>query len=209
MFNALCATVCVIGVTTTASAALYGPVAVGPVPDGQPGGPAGSVTTALVVTDDFVIDDVTVIFTNLSATWGGDVIATLTHVDSATSATFINRVGGLIDGGAFDVGDGTSFGGDYQFNDVGDDLFAAVDALFNPDVLPAGTYSHINADDLSVFDGLVATGTWQLTIFDAAPDDATSLESWSLELTAIPAPSALAVLGLAGFGGCRRRRRQR
>lgn len=49
-------------------------------------------------------------------------------------------------------------------------------------------------------------GTWTLRIYDWAAGDSGALSGWTLNYTPIPAPGALALLGLAGLVGSRRRR---
>ena len=50
------------------------------------------------------------------------------------------------------------------------------------------------------------TGDWKLIIVDAAGGDIGALVEWSLDFSVVPAPGAMALLGLAGVVGGRRRR---
>lgn len=50
-------------------------------------------TGTIVVPDPATITDVTVTFTGLTHTWIGDLIVTLTHVDTATTVDLFRRVG--------------------------------------------------------------------------------------------------------------------
>lgn len=49
-------------------------------------------------------------------------------------------------------------------------------------------------------------GVWTLRIYDWASGDTGSLGGWSIDVTHVPAPGALALLGLAGLVSGRRRR---
>ncbi len=75
-----------------------------------------------------------------------------------------------------------------------------------------GTFRPTQA--LSAFDTLDPAGTWTLSILDTLfPGEGNVLDSWSLNIQAIPEPGTasmmtLGMLGLAGFVS-RRRRRQR
>ena len=50
-------------------------------------------------------------------------------------------------------------------------------------------------------------GTWMLTVKDWGVNDTGSLSGWSLDVSLVPSPGSLALLGLAGLVGIRRRRR--
>lgn len=67
----------------------------------------------------------------------------------------------------------------------------------------SGAYAAVNMPV-----GSFAAGDWRLVVLDVWPSvDISSLGQWSINYTAIPAPGALALLGLAGLAGTSRRRR--
>lgn len=164
------------------------------IPDNAPAG-ANSVIN---VADSFSIANVSVTLNNLTHTWAGDLIATLSN--GATTVTLVNRPGQV--GGA-GFGSSSDFGGNYTFADGGADLSANLGGG-GTFVIPSGTYAPVGA--LSAFNGQNSAGAWTLNISDNAGGDLGNLGSWTLNLTAVPTPGAAALLGLAGVAGLRRRR---
>ncbi len=168
------------------------------IPDNNPTG----ISSDIVISDNLTISDITVTLNNLSHTWVGDLIATLTNVDTNTSVSLFNRVGRVGSG----VGSSNDFGGNYGFNDAfTGDLWIA--ASSNP--VPSGGYFPTGADSaalaspsLSAFDGQLSAGTWRLTLSDNAGLDVGSLESWELtvEGAAESVPEPASVLGLLAVG---------
>ena len=111
----------------------------------------------------------------ITHTYVGDLRVTLTHVDTGTAVTIIDRPGAPA----------TSFGCsgnniDATLDDeatllVEDQCRAAVPAIF-------GSVKPNNA--LSAFDGEDLSGTWRLTVSDWATLDSGFLEAWSLHFQA-------------------------
>ncbi len=123
---------------------------------------------------------------NLNHTFVNDLLITLTHLESGLTATVLNRQGGSSD-----------VRGDYRIADDGAPWTGA-DGLFEP-----GTYA--SASPLSIFAGDSLAGTWVLNISDNAGQDVGSISAFSLNVSAIPSPSGLGVLVLAGLFAKRRR----
>jgi MYXO-CTERM domain-containing protein len=186
-------------------------------------GPGGSIpdnnatgfSSTIVLAGAGTITDLNVNIGGLRHSWIGDLRMTLTHVDTATSVTFVDRPGTAIDGTTSTVGDSSNYGlsptvgANYTFDDEGADLWANIMPAANGTSyqLPAGNWSHVNAGDLSGFDGQPIAGTWILTISDHAGADTGLFANWDIKATtSVPAPGALALLGLAGLAGTRRRR---
>jgi MYXO-CTERM domain-containing protein len=140
----------------------------------------------------------------LQHTWVGDLVVTLTHVDSGNTVSLFGGVGG----GAF--GSPAQFDGAYSFSDAyydpGDptvrSLWQAADDA-GSDVIPSlPFYASANGSSAYVsmnaaFAGDLSSGAWRLDIEDTYP----SLDDG----TPVPAPGAVALLGLAGLAGSRRR----
>jgi hypothetical protein len=185
------------------------------IPDNNPTGASSDI----VVADNFSIADITVTLTNLNHTFIGDLIATLTKVDTGTTVSLFNRIGRV---GNTGFGDNSNFSGTYRFNDAfaGDIWVVAAggNSTFN---VPGGDYYPTAANSgalvpiLPAFTGASSAGTWRLTISDNASADTGSLGSWTLDLvgasspTAVPEPGSLLgllALGLVGAGSALRRK---
>ncbi len=89
-------------------------------------------------------------------------------------------------------------------------MWAAADAAGADDIVAGGDYFATGEEGavslLSAFDGEDVNGTWTLRVSDNASGDDTSIGDWSITVEAIPAPAAMAPLGVAGLAGTRGRR---
>lgn len=181
------------------------------IPDKNPSGASSDI----VVPDNFLINDITVSLSSLSHSWMGDLIATLTHIDTGTTVNLFNSVGRTSSG----VGDGSNFNGLYNFNDAynGDlwSIAASGDGSFiipSGDYFPTGAGSGVEVPMLTAISGLPSSGTWRLNISDNFSGDTGSLGSWSLNLqgsspASVPGPLPLLGAG-AAFGWSRRLRKR-
>lgn len=138
---------------------------------------------------------------NFNHTWAGDLIIRLTHQETGTSVDLLHRPD--FDGEFGCCGDSSDFGGDYDWQDGGFVYDAVPYGGFVPtDVIMGPVFG-----SLSDFVGEDKFGTWTLAISDGAAGDLGSLGSWGFTVTNIPAPGALALLGMAGLIGRRKRNR--
>lgn len=138
------------------------------IPDNNPVG----LSSSIVVGDAFTIGDVNVGL-SINHTWVGDLIVTLTHVDSGTSVVLVDRQG---------VPAISTFGCDADnwagavLDDEGAGGAMENQCLANltspPNYTPEGL--------LSAFDGESSAGTWTLNVSDNADADTGSLVSWSM-----------------------------
>lgn len=181
----------------------------GTIPDNNPAGFTSDIV--IDVDDDFIVKDLTISLIGLTHTWIGDLIVTIEKVGGPSQFLF-NRVGSTTVAG---VGDSTNLGGTYNFNDAfTGNLWTAAAGLGTGDTVPGGNYfasGPLSANQVFLkptFENLTGAGTWRLKISDNAGADLGTLGSWSIsfEKNPIPAPGALALLGLAGLAGGRRRR---
>ena len=176
----------------------------GAIPDND----ADGISSTIVLTGTAAITDLNVNVGGLFHSWMGDVRMTLEHVGFGQVA-FVNQPGvaEMPDpaGSSSNFGSGFGIGANYTFDDEGADLWADVSTQSDDYFLPSGNWSHVAADDLSLFDGQPMGGAWILTISDNAGFDTGFFENWDLKIST-PAPGALALLSVAGLLCTRRRR---
>lgn len=171
------------------------------IPDNTPAGGSSSVNVA----EAGNLVSVKVTLTGLVHTWVGDLTATLTN--SNGTASIFAQIGRVNTG----FGDSSNFNGNYTFDDASNnDIWAAAAGGGTDFVVPPGTYFASGANAATkvlMFTNLQGNvnGNWTLKIVDAAASDTGDLVSWSLDFEYVPAPGALALLGLAGLAGRRRR----
>ncbi len=197
----------VAGLASAASAQTF-PANAGTVPAAVPdntGPTGGGVNITFSVSGTNVGDslqNVSVTW-NPSHTWAGDIVAVLT----APGGQDVQVMGRLGSGTTNGVGNSADFVGTYRFFNTGT-------AMPTTGAIPAGDYARYgtlggttvpapDADDYTVFTGNL-NGTWTLRLSDWASGDTGTVSAASI--TIVPAPGALALLGLGGFAAARRRR---
>lgn len=163
------------------------------IPDNNPAG----ATSQIVIGDAGTVQDLTVTLTGLSHTWVGDLIITLSN--GSSTIDLANRTGST---GSSTVGFSWNLGGDYTFDDAAATSWEDFGNPGSGNVLPSGSYTPEGS--LASFNGGSLAGTWTLFISDNAGLDTGSFGGWTL--TNVPAPGALALLGLGGLAAGRRRR---
>jgi len=147
--------------------------------------------------------DVDITLNSISHTFPGDFDALLVAPDG-TNIIFMSDIGG-----------GTDI--------VNINLTFSDGAAAPPAILVSGTFAPTNGTGTDTFSAPApaasantslnalglgnVNGTWSLYINDDAGGDSGSIaQGWTITFTAVPAPGALALLGLAGLVGSRRRR---
>lgn len=172
----------------------------GPLPD------LSTLSSTINVPDNFQIADASVMLNNLTHTWVGDLQISLQGPGGQT-IDLVNRVG--VPPGA---GDSSDYNGTYTFANAGANIWTTAAGLGSTGAIPSGTYAATTAgsgaptNGFNSFVGTFSAGNWTLRIQDFAGGDIGNLGSWKLTLTPVPAPSAAALLGLAGLAATRRRR---
>jgi hypothetical protein len=168
------------------------------IPDNNP---VGILTPPIVLpADGDIINDV-IIQLNLSHTWIGDLIVTVTYDQDCdgplgpVSSTLICRpdVSGDPtmtpfpcgdDPGAVGCGSNLDCNNTYRFSDdaVASLGIGAFCGATSATVLPSGCYkpNPVGGSPLSIFRGLLKGGCWTLSITDNAPIDVGSLCAWSV-----------------------------
>jgi subtilisin-like proprotein convertase family protein len=167
----------------------------GPIPDALDlKGPPGEILSEVEVTEAIVPETLSVTITGLEHTWCGDVVIRLTHLPSGATQSLVHRIGVPIDPPVNVFGDSSNFGGDYLFIDGGGDIWLAAGGGGSTFVVPPGSYHASDAGSgsavplLGAFAGIDASGTWRLTVQDAAAGDTGSFLSWTLSITGSPVP---------------------
>ena len=164
------------------------------------GGPDNPNRTEIIIGEHGAIASMDLVsLIGFNHTWAGDLIITLTHKDTGTSVTLLDQPG--VPESTF--GDAANFAGNYDWLDGG----FVYDADIYDTNVPTDVIMGPVSGALSDFAGEDKFGTWSLTISDNAAGDTGSLAGWSFSITYVPAPGALALLGMAGFISRRKRNR--
>ncbi len=178
------------------------------IPDNNATGASSTITVP--TSSNFSITNITVTLNNPIHGRIGDLIATLTHVDTATTVSLFNRIGRVGSG----LGDDSNFAGgnNYSFNDAfTGDLWSVAASGGDSFNIPSGNYFPTGADSgtlvpmLTSLGGSQTAGDWRLTISDNELFDTGSLGSWTLNLEGTPiapvsVPESNSVLGLLALG---------
>lgn len=172
---------------------------------------------SIFVDDSALIADIDVGMT-IETTWQGDLIVELEHVNSGTRLPLIYRPGDSDGTGAGFSADNFGTFGVFRFDDEADEFYDSfppdgIGAIPDPGIpdvggswIPYGSQASGLTHTLSAFDGLNKQGEWRLYASDNAAGDLAFLTHFSMTITQVPGPSALALLGVAGLVGRRRRR---
>jgi subtilisin-like proprotein convertase family protein len=165
------------------------------------------------------LSDITVTL-NVSGGYNGDLYAYLSY--NGTLVTLLNRAGvGTINGGdAFGSVDSGfnnvtlgSTGSDVHWATAGGGALSGTYAADGRQISPLSSPSSFDtAGTVTLngsFGGLNPNGTWTLFFADLSGGDTSTLQGWSLDITAVPEPVNVALVifgGLVGVWSVRRRR---
>lgn len=210
--RALLGSAIVLGIGSLANAQVYNGAGFA-IPDNNVNGGSSNI----VVTDSGNVEagiKVSITFSP-EHTWAGDLIATLSHDDGSTTVTadLFRRMGKLSSSGT-DYGRQDDLNGTYNLSDTFGTSFWSAPATTG-NIAPGDYRAFTNTFNGSpgawvsldsIFGGRTLAGTWTLKIVDSANGDNGSVSAWSITNTPVPAPGALALLGLAGLASARRRR---
>ena len=179
-------------------------------------GPTWTVSTAIPDNDDVGFTDTrnvsipgmteivsVTVNLNFSGGWNGDLYAYLVH--GSGFSVLLNRPGrstGAPDGSAT-VGMDITFD-DGAFSDIHTAIpmsGGSVNGIYQPDGRSTDPLVVLNTDArpamLSNFIGIDPNGLWTLFVADQSAGETSTLQSWSMSITAVPEPgvAAFAILG--------------
>ena len=215
----ICALVLLLGWTAKAGVIYSSFANSGLIPDGSPSGTAGTATTSGFLP---ALSDISVTL-NISGGYNGDLYAGLSH--GGVLVPLLNRVG-VTSGNSFGYGDtgfrvtlssagvndvhsygshSPSFNGDGQLTGTWQPDGRTIDPQSSP-----SSFDSASRMNFGSFDGTNPNGTWTLFLADLSMGEQSTLVSWSLDITAIPEPTNIALGILAsGFAACEAFRRWR
>lgn len=186
-------------------------------------GSGATITDNATQTIDIVVVDTRPIIgsffvslNSLTHTWIGDLSATVTHVETATTMQLFQRPGRTTTG----AGCNDNFNGTYTFSDTG--AASLPHCLTGDSNVTPGTYRaslDVGLTDEQVhaianaFNTQLASGTWRLSITDGATGDTGAIANWTVNFNVedtpgIPEPGTFALLavGLCAIALQRRKR---
>ncbi len=160
-----------------------------------------TANTAATITD--VIFSIT-----LNHNWMGDIRASVTHVSTGTTVWLFNKVGAS---GGTGNGDASDFNGTYRFNPTfAGNLWTVAGIAGSSSTVAPGDYKPTTINGTNVnftsFVGLSATSDWKLEVHDNGTGGSGAVTGWSVEVFVIPSSGSMALAGMAGLVGLRRRR---
>jgi subtilisin-like proprotein convertase family protein len=158
----------------------------------------------------------------ISGGFNGDLYAYLYHRDgsqNSASAILLNRVGvsGLNNVGYANTGFATGFtlddqaASDVHFYQSGSYTLVGggLSGTWQPDgrvldpLSPGVSYDNApRTGMLSVLNGMDPNGEWALYVADVSSGYESTLENWSLQITTIPEPETISLLGFGLLAGC-------
>ncbi len=172
-------------------------------------GSLGSMAALTVVAGNIgAITDVNVTI-DIAHTWAGDLVIKL-RSPSGTVVDLVSRAGFAepADDGSGCCGESSDlvFGNIYTFDDA---AVSSSEGMGSGGEDPIASFTRFssgfgNTMGLTSLNGEASAGVWTLYVGDAAAGDVGIFDGFTLSL--MPAPGALALLGLAGLTGTRRRR---
>jgi subtilisin-like proprotein convertase family protein len=145
-----------------------------PIPDNDPNGATDTIT---IDPGSGFITDLDVVL-QTTHTWVGDLAFTLTHVDTGTSVTIVDRPGVPTTGNGCS-GDDI----DVTVDDEGPDTAIESQCSNLPAIGGAAPGGDPAGPILAALDGELIAGDWTLTVRDHAAADTGTLDLWCLEAT--------------------------
>jgi subtilisin-like proprotein convertase family protein len=189
----------------------------GLIPDNTPAG----INFDIVIGDTGTIASFDRVSVDMSHTWVGDLIFSLTHLETGTSVIFLDRIQSLAPGS---TGDSSNLGkilapqyATYAFQTdltsytfSANSIWGAATLISDSSFIPSGVYaasgnartgdplSSYVPTNLNAFAGESIAGTWRLNISDHSEADLGVLHGWQIQATtaggSVPEPTSLVLV---------------
>jgi len=182
---------------------------------------SGGFISTVTITESEIIESARFTIEGLQHSWIGDLILTVTHLETGSTATLFNRVGTTSNLNS--TGDSSNVGnivggpnGTYTFADNSPSIWTEAANGDTDFTVPGGTYEASGANEAFVslnsrFAGESTLGNWQFNISDNNANEIGSFLQTSVEFetaAAVPEPGTMATVVLGTlFGGVYVRRR--
>jgi subtilisin-like proprotein convertase family protein len=152
------------------------------IPDDDPSGVSNTMLVLVEFGSPRTIKDLNVGL-DISHTWVGDLVVTLTHDDTGTTTVLVDRPGRTVDGAGCSGNDIDAV--------LDDEAESAVENECDGDA-PTISGSFVPNESLSAFDGEGIAGSWTIHVFDHNAADEGTLDGWALipSLKGAPTPTA-------------------
>ena len=183
LFLLLLAVIMIAGISVSANAAVYtwsGDIA---IPDNDPNNPA---IAEITISDSYLIGDL-------------DVMVTIYHTWCADNDIFLESPSGTLVELSTDNGGSSDNYLEVWFDDEAGETIIGYENILPGYYTPEG--------DLSDFDGENVFGTWKLIVADDASLDTGTLNEFRMNISPVPVPGAIWLLGsgLLGLFGLRKK----
>ncbi|MBX3358726.1 MAG: proprotein convertase P-domain-containing protein [Phycisphaeraceae bacterium] len=177
------------------------------IPDADP---TGATLTLNVPSDAVNGDIISSLNVGIAIThsWQGDLLVSLTSPTGQSIYLLAFAGVGVDDDYGFSADNfGDKIDASYMiFSDLGTSVYDAPDIAYPGIANASGTFLAYEGSLNDAFGGVNASGVWTLTVADYVGGDTGMIDGFSLNMTTVPAPGSVALLGVSGLLVARRRR---